>query len=552
MKNTKLLYGYLVMIIISIGILLFAIFTFESSKADATNEKLYSFNDNWKLDKDKSIIKELPITLENPIDNPLIISNILPDLETLGSSLKFKSSNQTVRIWIGEDLIYNFGYEDKRTFGNTPGSAWHFVELGKDSSGKTITIELVSHYNDGAGFISDFYISSKGALILNLVSKNLFNVFLCLLTGIIGLGLLLFQFAVRKNATSKGGLAYLGLLTLFVSIWSLLETNLVQIVYQYTSILTIITFLTLMLAPGPMITFIQKSYYPKENKLFDAVYIMVFANFFINVFMQFANISDFYETVLNTHIIIIATVLIVIVVSLKDYITTKSSDSKYLLISTLILLLFSSFDILRYYSNDVYDFALGFRFGFLIFIIMLAVHYYRRLVDLTEKGIKAEVFERLAYEDILTKLKNRTYFEKVLKEFSTNLFEMQKVTIVTFDMNYLKKVNDTCGHSAGDTLISVSADCIKHGFEQLGECFRIGGDEFAVVMKNASNEVVKNGIARMKEEIVRYNRYATNKVEIAYGYAKFNSSIDKNLENLVSRADKMMYERKSRMKEKVE
>ena len=53
---------------------------------------------------------------------------------------------------------------------------------------------------------------------------------------------------------------------------------------------------------------------------------------------------------------------------------------------------------------------------------------------------------------------------------------------ISIDLNGLKRVNDTYGHVAGDELIRAAADCMKNSFNEYGKIYRIGGDEFAVII----------------------------------------------------------------------
>ena len=58
-----------------------------------------------------------------------------------------------------------------------------------------------------------------------------------------------------------------------------------------------------------------------------------------------------------------------------------------------------------------------------------------------------------------------------------------KFTLIIFDVNYFKVINDTYGHSFGDEILKVIGKIIKKTYSQYGRCYRIGGDEFAVIIE---------------------------------------------------------------------
>ena len=73
--------------------------------------------------------------------------------------------------------------------------------------------------------------------------------------------------------------------------------------------------------------------------------------------------------------------------------------------------------------------------------------------------------------------------------------------IIVFDLNDLKKCNDKNGHMVGDEYIVASSKIIKKTFMEYGRVYRIGGDEFCVLMPNIELE---NGKELLKKNVVRY------------------------------------------------
>ncbi|MEG1779245.1 MAG: GGDEF domain-containing protein, partial [Oscillospiraceae bacterium] len=109
-------------------------------------------------------------------------------------------------------------------------------------------------------------------------------------------------------------------------------------------------------------------------------------------------------------------------------------------------------------------------------------------------------------------------------------------------------VNDTYGHKEGDEQIQHTADCLKRAFEGKGDVYRIGGDEFAVIMHCVTDEEIKEIFKTFDMFIKQYNIGSTIKLSMAYGFTSFNPLTDTYADDIYVRADKLMYENKVRMK----
>ncbi|MDR3171566.1 MAG: GGDEF domain-containing protein [Treponema sp.] len=169
------------------------------------------------------------------------------------------------------------------------------------------------------------------------------------------------------------------------------------------------------------------------------------------------------------------------------------------------------------------------------------------------KGIVRPFHKKLAYTDGLTGLNNRTAFELDKKRLEKNLKNYLPLSMLMFDLNTLKEVNDTLGHIKGDLYITTAAEWINTFFTPLGTCYRIGGDEFCVIITGVAPEKVKTLLEQDFAEMVDQNRWLIRDEQkgyfaIAYGMAVFDPGCHKNLHELFMLADERMYATKRRMK----
>ena len=127
-----------------------------------------------------------------------------------------------------------------------------------------------------------------------------------------------------------------------------------------------------------------------------------------------------------------------------------------------------------------------------------------------------EHLQDVATTDSLTGLENRLAFDEMLSNIAMEDPETGNWTMVLMDVNGLKYANDTFGHQAGDTLIIAAGNVIKKAYGEQGNCFRIGGDEFAVITKTPTDALFKK-YSNMQKYIEEYNKEASYPLSIAVG-----------------------------------
>ncbi|WP_116140447.1 sensor domain-containing diguanylate cyclase [Trinickia diaoshuihuensis] len=165
------------------------------------------------------------------------------------------------------------------------------------------------------------------------------------------------------------------------------------------------------------------------------------------------------------------------------------------------------------------------------------------LTDITARK-KAEAYlEYLGKHDVLTKLKNRSFYVDEL-----NRLERKgpfPVSAIIVDLNDLKTVNDQLGHAAGDGLLRRAGEVLAKAIHKPYQAARIGGDEFAVLLPGANEretEVVADGI----RQIIELNNqfYSGPTLSFSMGWATCERG--DRLEDMLREADAAMYEDKRR------
>jgi len=172
--------------------------------------------------------------------------------------------------------------------------------------------------------------------------------------------------------------------------------------------------------------------------------------------------------------------------------------------------------------------------------------------DLLKSSVKINSLEQIATKDALTGIRNKTsYDEEVQKVIAGLESGNTKVGVAMIDLNYLKRINDTFGHEKGNYAIIKLCKLVCLVFLH-SPVFRIGGDEFAVILKNADYENIEKLVDKFNGELEKIEKTEDlepwEKTSAAIGYALFDKNIDNGYDDVFRRADKAMYERKKAMK----
>lgn len=148
-----------------------------------------------------------------------------------------------------------------------------------------------------------------------------------------------------------------------------------------------------------------------------------------------------------------------------------------------------------------------------------------------------QTLEEMAKLDGLTKLLNRSSFDQRINRCLQN---KDSFSLILFDIDHFKKVNDTYGHLVGDEVLKYLAEKMKKMFSNKGKCFRYGGEEFAIILPHTDeNEAYK--LAEEFRKLIECTISPTGEpINISLGITKIQES-DENVKQIIDRADEALY-----------
>jgi two-component system, cell cycle response regulator len=181
----------------------------------------------------------------------------------------------------------------------------------------------------------------------------------------------------------------------------------------------------------------------------------------------------------------------------------------------------------------------------------------RRIVELHRQiQAKNRLLEEMALTDALTGLPNRRAVDVwASRELSAAARYHFPFWVVMADLDFFKKVNDTYGHDAGDTVLKSFAEILKANTRQSNMCARFGGEEFLLVITHSDKEGAKIAVERIRREFEsRKFSFGNGTVAVtaSFGIARFREAEPLDWNALLSCADTALYTAKHKGRNRIE
>ncbi|MDD5223837.1 MAG: diguanylate cyclase [bacterium] len=175
------------------------------------------------------------------------------------------------------------------------------------------------------------------------------------------------------------------------------------------------------------------------------------------------------------------------------------------------------------------------------------------VTDISEHKLLEEKLRELSLQDELTGLYNRRGFFTLAEQQLKIARRLDRKMFLLFaDLDRMKWINDTLGHSEGDRALQEVANVLKETFRESDVIARIGGDEFVALLFESSDSGTEIYSLRLRDGFtVSKARESFNPpLSISVGVAEYDPEHPVSLEDLLARADELMYEDKGNKKRK--
>lgn len=313
------------------------------------------------------------------------------------------------------------------------------------------------------------------------------------------------------------------------------------IIYDYLEFKSSLTFIRILTARS-LFLFTSIAVYIAINKMQDystlapilTIYELVAIIVFLYILHQYDTLSVF-------------SFLSVVVINLAIYVT----PNKFIYSSVLTVFLNMSYFVFNYIKIEVVDTSsllkiIAYDLIIIIFCNIGAYNtnlYKRKQFEYSRELLKAST------TDSMTGIYNRAKFNEELNKWInySNRYDTP-LSLVEFDVDEFKKINDSFGHPYGDKVIQQIVLTVKNTIRNTDIFARYGGDEFVILLTNADFEQAAELVERIRNNIMEIKFDKLDKVSCSFGMCMHKENEDS--ETLIQRADNQLYIDKARCKDK--
>lgn len=161
-------------------------------------------------------------------------------------------------------------------------------------------------------------------------------------------------------------------------------------------------------------------------------------------------------------------------------------------------------------------------------------------IDITDAKLKELALTCAVYEDSLTKVSNRRRFDiDLAKAVTIATMSGQPFSIVVADIDRFKAINDSYGHQMGDAALQSVARCMQAALRRDDNVYRIGGDEFAAIIRTGDALILASVVRRIEQEIYRLPVLPDKNIKVSVGGTTWQDGL--TAQKILSQADQCMY-----------
>jgi len=171
--------------------------------------------------------------------------------------------------------------------------------------------------------------------------------------------------------------------------------------------------------------------------------------------------------------------------------------------------------------------------------------------DITRRKQTEEELEILATTDKLTGAYNRTKFKEIIEREMARVKRFgTKLSMIIFDIDHFKEINDTYGHNFGDHVLRTLARIVQHNIRKIDYFVRWGGEEFMIISTETDLQKAYALAERMRIMIEKKRFKNNRKMTVSFGVTEFKKNDTEN--SFIKRADDAMYQAKRKGRNRVE
>ncbi|KGK42232.1 hypothetical protein LH51_08965 [Nitrincola sp. A-D6] len=486
---------------------------------------------------------------------------VLPDLNAyLDPVVYINSIDLIAQVYLEDQLIYQFGEFDDQGRGQFAGWPWHMISLPKDAGGQTLYFRIYSDYTD-IGLWGEVSLFERADLLLEVLNNSLKSLISSIAAVLIAF--LAFTLAILKGQRRR--VLSIGLFSLASAGMLLGESQARQLLFDAPLFWVYLAAGSYYFLPVAMGILLAPGFQNRSRQWMTRIWQLHLLYLVIAIglsLLGWINLSITYPVFDGLFAL---TLFITFILIVKNIWHMPFVD-KYIVVAYTVLALLLLEDM-AVAHGFLHWRRVPVSYGILLFsatVVLISVLYFsylqvrlRVLNESLELKVKqrTEALEKLSYEDSLTGLKNRRFFDEFFSfHAATALRTKLPLTLVMCDLDYFKQFNDTYGHPAGDAVLKLFADLLRENFRDTDLVCRLGGEEFVILLPNTDSCEAKDKIqlllTQTREHEIYHEGQSCGYVSVSAGLASWPEQTD-DPDRLMMLADKALYAAKESGRDRV-
>lgn len=517
------------------------------SGTSSPQEKPYELQGNWQYTASGEPIS-LPTSLPLRKGVPLSLEVLLPKggLPTY-TEIYFSPYYYDLDVFLEGEPLLEENFKPVLS-SNTNGSRTLFVSLPPDWAGKMLTMVITPQLD-----LPSFKLAAPA---LCFESQTLAEIYRTTLPSLIatnvilwlGFSLFFLRLLFYKYRSQDAGVLALALFSLLCGTYLSTQLSWSKLMIPNATAAYITEFVCHLLLPLPLLLLLKNALAGRGRKLAAFCLGATLAHASLEVLLFLFTDIEFREMLPAAHVqLVLLSLIAVFLIAFGSF--QQPGQRRWVGISLLPIIIFSCIDVVLHYFVKLILPSVFLEIGFFLFVVLQAYFLVQRYLKIWEVEQRAKAYETLAYIDILTGLKNRNAYESDAQYLDKMLAREKRYNIscIVMDADHLKRTNDEEGHAAGDLVIRTIADQMKTAFPKNLGIYRMGGDEFMILLTYRSKAELTNLLDKTLHN--HAGRRFSTKTTASFSYGISDSTEFRTLKALTAQADAEMYAMKQRHRE---
>lgn len=471
-------------------------------------------------------------------------SVVIPYLADNQDTLLIRSSMQDVWVYINDELIYEHVQLEPLGVYMPPTSLWILVDVPEDAIGQTLRIDYKTNVSSFSGIINKVYLDRKAMVLHDLFLSQSFSFGVFLILFLLGILIIGISFALENYQDLR--LLYLGFMAISSGLWILAEARLLQFFTGNRFILGSMAYLMIPITAFFFALYVKdaivtQTKYKNHLRYVASTFI---ALIMLNVTLQVMGVLVYIEMMQYTLPIIFISAIYAAYLIYLEITVHQNDEARRFVKFTIILIISLLLEIGAFFLHAYSLISSFFRIGIVVFFAMLAVDTFIYIRTNMRKRDETLLLEKMAYKDFLTGGFNRSAYERDVQKY---LDSVKVFRLILLDLNDLKYINDTFGHSQGDEAIRLVFKAMEESFVS-GQHYRIGGDEFAVLIDDVDSEQYLEHAKHFQDILKQTTVNFVHPLNVAIGSDIYDFDLWDYYGKFYHHVDQKMYEHKLKIK----